>query len=316
MLYSVVLGETSTDAFGWKLDKDDYGSSVITNETLRQRLRLAKNVDPKFNKVNESVDNKTNLRVGSYELPSKIFFSNSFKNMNMNIVNFTSKDKNLIETYVDDNIIYLTLSVKEFKLLEYHLHEDAEILYTYNKRNEFIGCAIVFKGSDVNNVFTLYAKNKKRFTSLTINIKEGKIEVYIANTVTKDVLKRLLNTEKKLSKRTIKFKMQPKNRLLTSTYICDESVLNEVQKLTKSIKNCNIIAIDKNEVLDDKGFVSYEKLKEDAKEVFDEYIKDQNVRAVTLVGLNLPKEFSTEYKILYVFDYDLKDSKLRCIKSN
>ena len=98
-----------------------------------------------------------------------------------------------------------------------------------------------------------------------------------------------------------------KNTLITSTYVTDEKNYDKVaSEYTKNIKNAVIIKVEQDEINNNPSSV-VEKIKTE--------IGDKRVRAITQVGVRIPREIYMELHQKFVFDYDEKKG-LKCIKSN
>ena len=110
-------------------------------------------------------------------------------------------------------------------------------------------------------------------------------------------------------KGSLPFKIMPakKNTLITSTYVTDEKNYDKVaSEYTKNIKNAVIIKVEQDEINNNPSSV-VEKIKTE--------IGDKRVRAITQVGVRIPREIYMELHQIFVFDYDEKKG-LKCIKSN
>ena len=80
MLYSVILGnlENSEINNNWTLANDDYNNTFITNVSIRQKIRLGKNVEKKLNEIKNNSQN-----TAIYKIAKNTFLSNNNKNMNL-----------------------------------------------------------------------------------------------------------------------------------------------------------------------------------------------------------------------------------------
>lgn len=336
MLFSVIVGNQQKVGNEWEVRKDEYENSYVHNDSIRQRIRLGKNV-PKHLNVDYSCANVIAFHfddeeataadaqyadVKAYKVASKTFISNNNKNMNLALLNFYSKDKEVMEAHKDDNIIYLTMVTDNYQLIDYIAAEDVEIIQTYRKKALYQGCVITFKdGTELpenGEVIYLYVKDlvKNRYVAIRISIVEigeGKVRLTVNKEgINKDYLKTLIKTHKKLEsmKRQMQFKIQvPAGKLLTRVYISDADAADELQEILneKEISNYTIIPMSKNDDYTKDPVL---------KGQFDQEIAKERVRAVTTYKTTLPRTFCKDYNIMYLFDYDKESDQLKCLKSN
>lgn len=302
MLYSITLGVPNSDNNKWRVQTDSYGSSYISNESLRQRIKFGKNVKNEL-AMKEEGDYSV------YELPMNIFFSNNNRNMNLNIVNFWSKDKKVVENHKDDSILYVTVPTDNFRMLEYSIDSKSEIVQTYHNSNIYVGCAVTVT-EDSDSIITIKGINteNKQFSITTIGVVDGKVVTNVSTTVSRDDIKKLSRLAQKYTEYSLGFKMfvHP-GKLLTKTYIVGESEYAKVLELTRGIKDCAIIALSENKV---------DEFADEDKEAFKEALIDRGIRAITLCNVTLPKTFCKEFKILYMFNLDLEKKSIKCVRSN
>ena len=78
MLLSILVGGVETDVTNeWGLTTDSYGNTFMSNESIRQRIRLGKKVDTKFDKVYSSSN------ASCYDFAKNTFLSNNNKNVKL-----------------------------------------------------------------------------------------------------------------------------------------------------------------------------------------------------------------------------------------
>ena len=104
MLFSVVLGNQNLIENEWKIVEDNYNNSIITNESIRQKIRTGKNVEKKLDPAYSSAS------VKAYDIASNTFVSNNYSNMNLTLMNFWSDDEEKLNLHSDDHIMFITLS--------------------------------------------------------------------------------------------------------------------------------------------------------------------------------------------------------------
>lgn len=301
MLLSIVLGNQNEIKNDWELVEDRYGNSIIGNSYLKQKIRLGKNVEKKLDKVYSSSN------AVAYDIADNTFISNNQSNMNLALIKYWNKDQELIDQFTHDNILYITFSNKSYKLISYD-NLGNEIVQTYKKIGEYQGCAFTFKYFGCN-LFRLYAKDlvMNKFVEIVISIDEnGKVSVVKNVIEDRDILNKVRNEAKALNRRFVHFKVSTESgKLLTNTYITTKEHEELVDEITDDITNVNIIVVEN---VDGKLVTEFG---DDISELLR-----PNSRAITTVGVDLPKDFCKNYKILYLFDYDVETAKLTCIRSN
>ena len=164
MLLSIILGDQNSSVTNdWSLTTDEYGNTFISNESIRQKIRLGKKVEEKL----ETLFSSSNMK--GYNITENTFLSNNNKNMNLSLMNFWSNDKEVLENHKDDNVIYITFLNKNYKMISYDTC-GFKVIQTYRKKDEYQGLAISFKDLGVC-VFSMYAKDlvMNRFVKITIN---------------------------------------------------------------------------------------------------------------------------------------------------
>ena len=303
MLFSVILGNQGLITNDWELIEDKYKNTLITNNSIKQKIRLGKNVEKKLELAYSSANTK------AYYLGTSTFISNNYSNMNLSLMNFWSQNEEDLELHSDDHIAFITLSNRNYKLLAYD-NLGNEIVQTYKKINEYQGCAFTFKYFGCK-LFKIYAKdlNLNKYVEILISVDdEGKIQVTKDVVEEKNLVFKLNTTFKNLvrNKRVIHFKMSTESgKLLTKAYITDKDSEAVARELTKDINGAEIVVIEG-----------------DSQKLTDNDIKNinsiihSNTRAVTLIGTDLPRDFCKNFRILYLFKYFDDNGVLRCIKSN
>ena len=108
----------------------------------------------------------------------------------------------------------------------------------------------------------------------------------------------------------------PEGYLPTSTYIVNglvEGLSDKVAELTDSVKNAQILVLPSG----DNSFKTNNKEEIQAiKDMFNEHIVNERVKAVTLIGVDLPVDICREFKILYQFKFNEDTNLIECIRSN
>lgn len=308
MLYSVILGSNTDDISNyWSLIEND-DKSFIGNDSIRQRIKLGNSVDHTLNIKSD------NGNVKSYDLPKNIFFSNNNKNMNLLIRHFFSKDKKANNNHTDDSVAYITLSNSDYKLLSYTKAINSEIVQTYHIYNSYIGLAIIFNANDTDlNILSInaYDKNRKVLVNISIKIDVNK-DVVISTTdiVDNDETAKYNSLKEKYKKTNIAFKLDAKTKFLTQAYIVLKKDAKKLEGIiSKYVKNYYLITVD----TDNNGFVTID---DNTDNKIKNLFAKNYTKAVTLYNCKVGKTFCKDYKVYYLFVYDEKNKKLKCIHSN
>lgn len=297
MLYSILVGNQTLLDNTWSVISDEYGNKFLANDSIRQRIRLGK-----VNADDISV-NYTSANVSSYNLPENIFFGNNNKNMNLTMMSYRA----VTPDTVSDNIMYITFTNANYRLLSYDSHGN-HIISTYRMMDTYFGCAIKFKESE-QVMFTAEAFDYVSNRYVTIEIKYGKAGKPV---VIKDFIKdkkkvhelNVLMTKMKGKLLHFKYTVED-NRLVTAAYITTKRYKNEVMEMVKDIPNSEVIVYYDDE----------EEYQDFLKVIGDKLVKPR-YRAITLVDVNLPYSFCKDAKCMYLFRYNMEEKQLTCVKSN
>lgn len=310
MLYSVVLGNQEIIKNDWALITDEFGNTYISNDDIRQRIKLGNKVNPKLDLVYSSAFSCC------YNMPENTIISNGNRNMNLSLINYWSKDKNEMEKHVDDSILYITLMNENYKLICYN-SEAGDIVQTFKKKDVYQGFAIRFKDTNMVNVsLSIEMKDIKMNRYVVIDIKideEGKIDVQKTPIENKKEISKMKALLKKIGNKLAHFKIDFKdNNFITAVTLVHPDYIEEMNQYTDGIKNAVLIEVDP--IVFEKN--APEDLVKEYDRIFEEQIVTPKVKAITTVGVKLPYEFCTKYKILYLFSFDVETKKLKCLRSN
>lgn len=309
MLLSIILGDQKTGVTNdWSLTTDSFDNTFISNESIRQRIRLGKKVEKKL----ETAFSSSNMK--GFHIAEKIFFSNNNKNMNLSLMNFWSKDKEEMNKHKDEHILYITFLNKNYKMIKYDT-KGLDVIQTYRKKDEYQGLAVVIKELG-EEVFIMYAKDllMNRFVKISITVAEdGKLTTSKSVIENKDEISNLKESLKKLGKRNNHFLISLQG-IPTSTFIIDSKYKEEIESFAKEVPYANIIVLEAGSNSFDEN--RSEEEKEALDNMFKESLVDNRVRAITTVGVKIPYNFFRQYNILYVFNYDIKNNTISCLKSN
>lgn len=316
MLGSVTIGcISSDDPDVWEVTKDDYGNKYYSNPVIRQRLKLGKNVKSilKNQYKVEPFTNEFASSAASYEICRGTMISNNNKNMTLSLMNFWNEDKEVMKNHKDDSIVYVTISNEGFKLLDYDIGEGCQILNTFRKRKVdrtpakekhkkprsfdiYQGCAVRVPGK--------YDDQSYPFMVLVFVDKQSRknyqVELFVQDNTLKVETEEILNDDQLPDDLNGRFNViAGMDCLLTNTYITNTDKEELVREIVKDIPNAEVIAFDR-----------YNPKDSEQRKLLDEKILNNRVRAVTLMDINMGKDFVRDYKLLYLFKLTVIDKKM------
>ena len=297
-LTSIIIGDNEGKVDNnWGLSKDSYGNAFIKNESINQRIQLGYNVEDTLEMLACIED------IGVYKITDKAYISNNYNNMNLTLINLWNKKK------VNDKekIVYVTLMNKSYKLVSYTPHNN-EIIQTYKLTQEYQGAVIKCTDTKVMSL-VLKDNETKKFVSYTINLNEdNSFRIEHEEIEDKKKIKKFSDVLKALGKKHKNFLISAKDKIPTSTVIIDSNNVDEsIMEVLRENKNLHILDLDS------------EKLKnspEEYESLFTEELVNKRIRAVTTIGVRLPKDFFRTYRIICLFNYDKKLNKYYCVRSN
>lgn len=291
MLFSTIIGNRDLVANEWTVVEDRYENSIITNPNIKQNIRIGKNVSKNLDLVYRK-DN-----VVAYNMGTSTFISNNYSNMKLSLMNFWSSDEEVMKLHTDDHIMFITLDNKNYRLIGYN-NCGNEIVQTYKSNGVYQGCAFVFKSFD-DSLFKLRVEDLKlrETVELVVGIDEDGYVFVTRNTV---------RNQRRPMNKFVHFKISTESgKVMTKAYITDADSKQTALDLTKDIKGAEIV------VLEGDG----ERLTPNDVRNIENIIHD-NTRAITLIGTDVPRDFCSKYKILYLFKYFDDNGVLRCLRSN
>lgn len=320
LLSAIIANEERADLNNWIIEADDYGDKFL-NKGISQRIKIVK-----FLKGLEVSTLYQNGNTVGYKFPDKTHLSINPKNMSIALVK-TGKDDTVHSD--TENICYVTIVNNDYKLIDYCLPtEYAGIVQTYkNKAPVTQGCGIMFDTKNipedtfVNGKFpvismTLYDVKASKYVKVEV-VSDDDLVLSINKTDITDLITiNNLKDKTKDSKFYNHFKVSDTKEILSSVVIVSEKLFDNVVNVIKEmgLKNIDIIAIRNNDfAIGEDGKTSYS---EDIDKFLRENIVDRKIRAITAVGVKVPRDFCLKYRILYLFAYDLKHKITRTIKSN
>lgn len=311
ILYNITLGNLNLTPDSWSHITDDHGNHFISKDDIRQRIRIDGKIDPSI--YPELGDLKPVWAAANMQcyniLPGTRWVNN---NRNMNPLLLMNKET---DTKKEQIVIYITVS-NNYSIVRFNTSH--RILQTYHKKDVLQGCAVVLNTAerDADNrviSISVYDKKKDQYTQFNISfMREDNNKLRIdRKAITNDnILATLKEQVQKFNNRLMGFKIITKpNELLTLTYLTSEKFKANIEKITKDINNPKIITINP-EQLENESYLN------DVIQKLQSEFENGRIRALTQCGVNLPLEAHRKLKLLYVFNYDVKNNVLSCRKSN
>lgn len=306
-LYNVVLGNQNLTPDTWNHITDSYGNHFIAKEDIRQRIRIDGKVNSNiYPELGELKPEWSASNMQCYNiLPGTKWVNN---NRNMNPILIANKD-----TTKEQIIVYITVS-NNYTITRFNTKH--KILQTYHQKDVYQGCAVVLNSADkekFNTIISINAYDKKRDQYVAFNVaftEDNKIYVDRKSITNKETRKNMEEQIAKFNNRYMGFKIITKpNELLTLAYITSDKFKDDIVNVTKDINNPKIVTINPEQLEDPNNMDAIIQMLE--KEFYNGRIK-----AITQCGVNLPLDIIRKFKILYVFNYDIKNNILSCRKSN
>lgn len=328
MLGTIKIGAPDVSSV-WELEKDSYGISFLKNSSIRQRIRIGKNVKDTLKEM-DLFENTDEVSYSQYEIGGNSFISNSYSNMSLALLNFFSEDEDVKNQHVDDNIIFVIVDSDKYQMIEYTAPFTNEIVSTFKDKNtHHYGCAVVTNNTDepvlIMNVYNI---ENHCYSTLTVSINSDGYLTLKTTECDDDLINRLKPIKSRLSKRVKSFSITNKSgKLFTKAYLYyseeNDYVCNNGMKLSTFV----------DETMKNALFINTKDLNdiEDIKKA----LQTANVRCVTIVdgdydanknkikikvGENeiiLPAwKFAMDTFQSYVFRLNSFTGSVTCIKSN
>ena len=325
MLSSVIVGSLGAEVNNvWEITSDKNDGKYISNESIGQKIKLGKGVQPHLEKIkssanmavydiNETQEEQQDETSEIYSITQSTFLSNSNINMGLMLLNYYSKSAEDMEAHEDDNVCYITITTGKYKLISYNPFGQT-IVSTYMNYGRYQGCAIMHNAScDKIVELILRDLDAKRYVRLTVlrDPATGSITVEKVTKFERLDYEKIKTRATALGDRITQFKVNLRG-LPTATYLTPESMYDMVDDLTKDIRNRNILTLaDGNESFEYTDPKDIQKLDE----YFTDRLKNKRIKALTTVGIRVPKDFCKKYGISYLFDYNVEKGRLFCTRS-
>ena len=310
ILYNVILGNQNLAPDPWTHIEDPHGNHFIAKDDLHQRIRIDAKVDSSiYPPIGELTPEWSSANMKCYKLLPKTRWVNNNRNMNPLLLpqREGEEDKELI-------ILYLTVS-NNYAICSFKCNYP--ILQTYHKKDTLQGCAIVLNNTDITDhkiiSINAYDRKKDQYIQFGVSFMDDDMTKL---TVTKKMIKNQVTINNmnelvhKYKSRYMGFKiLTNKDQLLTLTYLTNDKFKPTIESITKDINKPNIIVLNSDKMEDEKYLT-------EITEMLLTKFTDGRIRAITQCGINLPLDIVRKLKLLYVFNYDVKNSTLSCRKSN
>lgn len=308
MLYSVTIGGTSANNT-WFLSEDKYGIKYIENISIRQKIKIGNGIEEICKEVYSL--NENNINIKGYELFKYIKFSNSNKNMRLTAIRLNEKENDTNQ--IEYHICYITFNPDEYELLLYQQpnHSSTNICQTYrtNRHGSYQGCAIQYTSAYTGLLkFSVCEKSTGEFYDFLVGVDENNIPKIVKKETTGEDLDNIKSIFISLR---LGDKIKTKHFGITFNrgYIPTSIVL-----LNPGNGEKNLPDLSRYTRIEFDGVDALENLDNEGNQVILEEICKKNIRAITIIDLQLPKDFCWKYKIDYVFTYNPESGKVRCIK--
>lgn len=330
MLFNVVLGQSKRlDSLSWHIKSDHFDNSFISNEYIRQSIRIGNNVNEVLDFVYEYEETADDVKMGllniipykhcGFNIAKHIFITNNNRNMNLAIMNYWNKDDPNGKKHKDPDIIYLTLMNNDCTLVNYELMEGTEILSTYRWKADHHGCALVVSRiSPVpeQKLITLTVKGSDyRFhkISLYMNYKNKTSILKVFDSIIEDgkELRELRNATNKKNAAPPCFKIQSSDpkRIMTSQVFVSSEKVDELEKFIGKKRTSNMkIHVIPTDISEKERRTIFDNISKE--------LRESKIRALTVVDVRLPMDLLKDCGILYLFRVDLQNNKVECIRSH
>lgn len=317
ILYNIVLGNQKLVPNAWNHITDEYGSHFIAQEDIHQRIRIDSRIDERtYPDIGDLKPVWSAANMQCYNILKDTRYVNN--NRNMNALLLPSREHNADN---DQIVIYLTIG-NNYSIARFITSH--RILQTYHKKDVLQGCAIVLNTKDRANdnriiSISVYDKKKNQYSQFNISFMKDnldKINIERKSITNKDLLEKFKNQVNKFNSRYMGFKIITKPEdLLTSTYITSDKFKQDVVNATKNINKPKIITINPEQLE-----YAVESKNNDVIEMITAMLQNEfeaeRIKAITQCGVSLPLDVIRKLKLLYVFNYDVKNKVLSCKKSN
>lgn len=305
LLYTKIVGRMTPMNATWGTFVDDYDNTFINNPSLKQKIKISKNVsDNLICKLSEP-------DTSCYEIDDIVRFGVSNKNLNLSLI------KAKAPKYADENLCYFIIygwGVKGYKL-----HGKTKILQTLSGgyKRYHRGCVLSFDNTD-EVLMTVKVQKYKNSGIDVYDLKcvDGIIE-FVPHAVSSDDADAVDNwyDVDRFYVTTVQGKIPTAAILVNSATTPPCALVDDVHECVKDVKNAAIVPLPGSGCFEKSNFTDEEN--EAIERALTEALLKERNRAITLVGIKgIPKEFFKKYKISYVFELDINTGYIVNTKSN
>lgn len=334
-LFNVVLGKNDKYNNDWHITKDQYDNDVVINESTSQRIKIGKYLVPTIDKKFEDV---VNTDVGT-DLVTMYDFSNdghhvvNKKNLSIIMIKNSTKDTN---DYSNEHLIYVTIPTEKTRIIDSNINLDcAEIINSY-RSNGMLGAVIKIDTKEFPDAPLSGDVPASLYRDYVTNeVKIGEFILY--NLDAKDentrVIKKVLTIKRDLSSLSVttfyvkngyykdmaedvaesnffkKLMITPSKKIRTSVYLVNQKLEGTIENVFADEDEVTILSVNPK---------IFKNGSEDDLASFDECMKthilNNKVKAITVIGIKLPKEIYNKYRITTCFVHDIDSGIIRCVK--
>lgn len=305
MLYNVVI-DRKTHNYDWTLGEENY----LSSENMHQRLRIDNSILDGFTVEKKDEDTVADAHVTTYDIPTCRYICNN-KTLNPVLMG-TNRPAD-----ESDNVIIFLVVNTGFRIADYTLHNEnrknLKVLRTFKisheKRVTHVGCTIVGSKKDLmekgNSIITLNlvklrnAKEQDSVVRYDLSLEGNSVNVVcenLDNHPDAEKYREIVASKKRFN--GFNFHVLP-NQMLTCTLLCPESRVEEAEEVSKHLKKRFIVPIKDDSIADPEAI---------KKALTEIDVANNHIRAITVLGMSVPKEVTSEFRILYVFNYN-EDTK-------
>lgn len=333
-LFNVVLGKNDKYNNNWAITKDQYDNDVVLNESTSQRIKIGKYLVPSLEVINEQsfeTEAGTDL-VTLYAFSKDGHHVVNKKNLSIIMIKNSNKDTT---DYSNEHLIYVTIPTEKTRIIDSTINLDcAEIINSY-RNNGMLGAVIKvdtneFPATPLSGSTDSYYKDYRN-----TEVKIGEFILYNLDAQDENtkVVKKVLTLSRDLSRLSVttfyinsgyykdmaedvaesnffkKLMITPSKKIRTSVYLVNQKLENTIEDIFSDDDELTILSVNPK---------IFKNGSEDDLANFDECMKthvlNNKVKAITVVGIKLPKEIYNKYRITTCFVHDIDSGIIRCVK--
>ena len=305
MLFDITIGSGSEGI--WDQTEDDYGNPLIENANISQSIRIAKNFDTTMKYIfpREDMDEEDDVYVlRGYEFAEGIKIVRNMNNMGMLMISNKRNDPN--------HFVYFTIDNEKYTMIDY-ASVNVDIINTYKKKDLYQGCLIQFDPSKVTGDLeeddipilkvVLWDGDVIKIVEVIYQKENDDIFVFVRDS--KSVFDNFLEAHTERS--FVHFRMTATQGFATNVILTTEKDAEEIKNRLEKVKigSPQVIALSpENQKLVENG--KFKESKELMK-IFEENVSQKRTKAITVYNMRVDKSFLFEFKIRYLFKYDMEE---------